>query len=175
MQALAFWKAVTMDQAGFLEGLLSVLEGNGTRYCVIGGQAVNAYAEPLVSLDLDLAVAAEDLETAESVLRRQFQVDKLAHRLNVSQPGSRLRVQVQTDPRYGAFVERAAVREVLGLRLPVASIEDVLLGKVWAALDPEGRASKRRKDLLDIERILEARPELRERVPQEILARLWPG
>jgi hypothetical protein len=175
MQALAFWKAVTMDQAGFLEGLISVLERNRIRYCVIGGQAVNAYVEPLVSLDLDLAVAAEDLETAESVLRRQFQVEKFAPSLNVSQPGSRLRVQIQTDARYAAFVAGAAVREVLGLRLPVASIEDVLQGKVWAALDPERRASKRRKDLLDIERILEARPELRERVPQEILVRLWPG
>lgn len=172
MQALAFWKAVTMDQTGFLGGLISVLEGNGIRYCVIGGQAVNAYAEPLVSLDLDLAVAAEDLAAAESVLRGRFQVEKFAHSLNVSEAGSRLRVQIQTDPRYAVFVARAAVREVLGLGLPVASIEDVLEGKVWAALDPERRRSKRRKDLLDIERMLEARPELRERVPQEILARL---
>jgi hypothetical protein len=172
MQALAFWKAVTMDQAGFLEGLISVLERNRIRYCVIGGQAVNAYVEPLVSLDLDLAVAAEDLQAAESVLRGHFELQEFAHSLNVSQQGSRLRVQIQTDARYAAFVARAAVREVLGLDLPVASIEDVLQGKVWAALDPERRASKRRKDLLDIERILEARPELRERVPQEILMRL---
>jgi len=172
MQALAFWKAVTMDQAGFLEGLIAALDGNAIRYCVIGGQAVNAYAEPLVSLDLDLAVAAEDLEEAESVLRRQFQVEKFAHSLNVTQPGSRLRVQIQTDARYARFVEQAAVREVMGLRLPVADIEDVVQGKIWAALDPERRPSKRRKDLLDIERLLEARPALRERVPPEILARL---
>ncbi len=61
---------------------------------------------------------------------------------------------------------------MLGLRLPVASIEDVLRGKVWAALDPERRPSKRQKDLADIARMLESRPELRAMVPAEILARL---
>jgi hypothetical protein len=48
----------------------------------------------------------------------------------------------------------------------------VLQGKVWAALDAERRASKRRKDLLDIERILEVRPELRGLVPARLLNKL---
>lgn len=64
------------------------------------------------------------------------------------------------------------MRDVLGVELPVASAEDILDGKVWAALDSERRASKRRKDLLDIERLLEVRPDLRERVPSAILERL---
>jgi len=81
-------------------------------------------------------------------------------------------VQIQKDPRYFPFPQRAAVREVLGIRLPAAGIEDVLDGKIWAAQDPAQRASKRRKDLLDIERLLDALPELRSRVPSEILDRL---
>jgi len=81
-------------------------------------------------------------------------------------------VQIQTDPRYESFLERASGRQVLGVRLPVAAIEDVLQGKVWAAQDPERRASKRRKDLLDIERILESRPDLRSRVSEAVLGRL---
>ena len=64
------------------------------------------------------------------------------------------------------------MREVLAIRLPVASTEDVLQGKVWAALDPTRRPSKRQKDLADIARLLEAYPGLRGRVPAEILARL---
>jgi hypothetical protein len=64
------------------------------------------------------------------------------------------------------------LREVLGLRLPVASLEDVLQGKLWAALDPDRRASKRQKDLADIARLLEAHPSLRQRVPAEVRARL---
>ena len=51
-----------MDGSGLLERILALLDENRIRYCVIGGQAVNAYAEPLVSLDLDVAVAASDQE-----------------------------------------------------------------------------------------------------------------
>jgi hypothetical protein len=81
-------------------------------------------------------------------------------------------VQFQIDPRYSDFVERASIRDVLGLQLPVASIEDVLQGKIWAAVHPERRATKRRKDLLDIERLLEVYPALKTRVPEEILSQL---
>jgi hypothetical protein len=54
----------------------------------------------------------------------------------------------------------------------VARLEDVLRGKVWAASDPNRRASKRQKDLADIARLLEEHPGLRELVPQAILHRL---
>ena len=83
-----------------------------------------------------------------------------------------LRVQIQLDPRYPLFVERASERDILGERLPVAGIEDVLQGKVWAAQDPERRASKRQKDLADIARLIEAEPALRAHVPQDVLERL---
>ncbi|MCS7039501.1 MAG: hypothetical protein NZP34_07855 [Caldilineales bacterium] len=52
MEALTFWKTVTMDTANLLERLMAFLRERGIRFCVIGGQAVNAYVEPLVSLDL---------------------------------------------------------------------------------------------------------------------------
>jgi hypothetical protein len=170
MQALAFWKAVAMDQSNFLEGLIGLLAEHKIRYCVIGGQGVNAYAEPLVSLDLDLVVAVDQLEEVERLLGKRFQVERFPYSLNVSEAGSQLRVQIQTDPRYFDFPARSVELEVLGLRLPVASIEDVLTGKLWAAQDLERRASKRRKDLLDIERLIEAHPQLRGRVPVDILA-----
>ena len=99
-------------------------------------------------------------------------MERIAHSLNASEPGSQLRVQIQTDPRYLDFPSRSTEQEVLGLRLPVAAIEDVLSGKIWAAQDPERRASKRRKDLLDIERLIEAQPHLRSKVPQDIIARI---
>ncbi len=172
MQALAFWKAVTLDRSNFLETLIALLEEHGIRYCVIGGQGVNAYVEPLVSLDLDLVIATGQLAEVEALLRSSFQVQSFPHSLNITAEGSELRVQLQTDPRYFDFVDRACRREVLGIRLPVASLADILKGKIWAASDPERRPSKRRKDLLDIERILEAYPELRSSVPPEILSRL---
>ncbi len=42
MEALAFWKAVTMDRTDFLERVIALLRENGIRFCVVGGQAVNA-------------------------------------------------------------------------------------------------------------------------------------
>jgi hypothetical protein len=58
---------------------------------------------------------------------------------------------------------------VLGFRLPIARVEDLLDGKVWAATEPGGRPSKRQKDLADIPRLLEAFPALRNRVSAEIV------
>jgi hypothetical protein len=172
MRAYTFWKVVVADRADLLDRLIGLLNEAGIRYCVIGGQAVNAYAEPVVSLDLDIAVAVGDLVRAEALLREAFTVERFAHSLNVSLSGSDLRVQIQTDPRYAPFVDRAEVRDVLGMHLPVAAVEDLLQGKVWAAQDATCRPSKRLKDLADIARLLEVHPELRERVPDDILERL---
>jgi hypothetical protein len=172
MRAQAFWKIVVADQTDLLNRLIELLAERKIRYCVVGGQGVNAYAEPVVSLDLDIVIAVDQLPQAEQLLGREFILERFPHSLNVSAPGSDLRVQIQTDPRYEEFLSRATVREILGLRLPVASLEDVLQGKVWAALDPAHRPSKRQKDLADIARLLETYPHLRQRVPAEVLARL---
>lgn len=172
MRALTFWKVITVDQGDVLERLISLLAEHGIRYCVIGGQAVNAYVEPVVSLDLDLVVAVDQLDSVESLLSGSFRIERFPHSLNVSSPQSELRVQIQTDPRYSTFPERASQREILGLTLPVANLEDVLRGKVWAVQDSTRRASKRQKDLADIARLLEAYPMLRDQVPEDILARL---
>ncbi len=173
MQALTFWKAVTVDQANLLERLIALLDEHAIQYCVIGGQAVNAYVEPLVSLDLDLVVAVDQIELVENIFSQTFQVRRFPHSINVSLKGSDLRVQIQTDPRYANFVERCEEREILGLTMPAASVEDVLQGKVWAALDVDRRVSKRQKDLADIARLVEAYPDLRDNVPDEILSRLF--
>lgn len=172
MQAFAFWKTIAMDHSNLLENLIELLKQHDVRFCVIGGQAVNAYVEPLVSLDLGLAVAVTQLEKVEALLASRFTVKRFPHSLNVTIPDSDVRVQIQTDERYGTFVERAQARSVLGMELPVASVEDVLQGKVWAAQDLERRGSKRQKDLADIARILEAYPHFRSKIPQAILERL---
>ena len=172
MRARQFWKTVTVDTTDFLDRFLALLGEHGIRYCAIGGQAVNAYADPVVSLDLDLVVAVDQLVEAERLLRQRFVVERFEHSLNVSEFGSDLRIQLQTDSRYFPFVERSTMSDVLGVRLPVARIEDVLQGKIWAALERGRRPSKRQKDLADIARLLEIRPDLRDQIPPEILARL---
>ncbi|HEX9637357.1 MAG TPA: nucleotidyl transferase AbiEii/AbiGii toxin family protein [Acidobacteriota bacterium] len=172
MQAFDFWKTMVADKVDFLERLIALLRDHRIGFCVIGGQAVNAYVEPLVSLDLDLAIATGQIEKLGRLLGPPFRVERFSHSLNVALSGSDLRVQIQTDPRYASFPQRAETREVLGLSLPVARVEDVLLGKIWAASDTTRRASKRQKDLADLARLVEAFPHLRKQVPADLLARL---
>ncbi len=172
MKQLEFWKAVTVDREDFLERFVALLEASGASYCVIGGQGVNAYVEPVVSLDLDVVIAADSIDSLTSELAERFHVERFEHSINVSASESSIRVQIQTDPRYFAFLPHSAEHDVLGMTLRVARVEDVLQGKVWAVLDSSRRASKRQKDLADISRLLEASPELRERIPEEILSKL---
>ena len=171
MRARAFWKAVTVDRGDLLQRVVAQLNDRAARFCVIGGVAVNAYVEPVVTLDLDLVIAAADQPAVEAALE-DLRIERFAHSVNISSPDSDLRVQIQTDSRYAPFIARAELRDVLGIALPVARIEDLLQGKVWAAMDPERRASKRQKDLADIARLLEHRPDLRAHVPAQVLDRL---
>lgn len=157
-----------MDHSDLLRSFISLLDENKARYCVIDGQAVNAYAEPLVSLDSDIVIAAEDIERVEALCREVFTVERFSDSIDVSMTESELRVQIQTDPRYLGFIEQASPRNVLGVRLPVARVEDVLQGEIWAASDHSRRGSKRQKDLADSARLLERYPDLRDQVPASI-------
>ncbi|MCL4506148.1 MAG: hypothetical protein M1434_06135 [Chloroflexi bacterium] len=172
MQALTFWKMITADHSNLLEQFLDLLTQNHIRYCVIGGQAVNAYTEPVVSLDLDIVVAIDQVELLESLVRDQFVVKAFPNSLNITLPDSDLRVLIHTDPRYAAYPDRSALKNVLGMILPVAGVEDVLRGKIWAVQDPQRRGSKRQKDVADIARLIEVHTEFRPLVPDEIIARL---
>src|SRR5207248_5133967 len=172
MQSSTYWKAVLVDREDFLERILDFLRTSGVRYCVVGGTGVNAYTYPVVTEDLDIAVAAGDISNLETALCQEFKVRRFDYSINVSVPQSKLQVQIQTDPRYFDFVERAQIREVMDFQLPVAHIEDILKGKIWAAMDTSRPKSKRQKDLADISRILEVSPELRAQVPAELLSKL---
>jgi len=160
---------VTNSQEDIIQHLLDLLKRLDIEYCVIGGLAVNAYAEPVVSLDLDIVVIADALDVLTKDAKNFFKIETFPHSLNLKSPKSDLRIQIQTDPRYQSFIKRATVKTVMGYKMKVASIEDVLQGKVWAYSDKKKRASKRQKDLADIFRIIEESPRLRKLVPLVIL------
>ena len=167
--AKTFLNAVAHGEKDIIQILLDVLAETGAGYCVIGGLAVNAYVEPVVSLDLDVVVVSEGAEAVCAAAQaRGMKVERFEHSINLSMSGSDLRVQLQTDPRYQAFLRRAVEREVLGYRMSVAALEDVLEGKVWAYSDEERRPSKRQKDLADIMRLVETHPHLKDQLPPEV-------
>jgi len=167
-----FVNAVANGKRDILQLFLDTVEEMRADYCVIGGLAVNAYAEPVVSLDLGIVIAATDIERLCRAVTQHFKVEHFAHSINLNSSESDLRIQLQTDPRYQAFIANATKKDVLGYQLKVASVEDVLNGKVWAYSDQERRMSKRQKDLADIVRLIEAYPELSDQVPADIQNKL---
>ena len=82
MQALEFWKEVILDKSRFLESFIEMLSTTNTRYCVIDGQAVNAYVEPLVSLDLDIVVAVDQLSDVVAGLANLYEIKTFSHSLS---------------------------------------------------------------------------------------------
>jgi len=171
MTGKTFLKTVTNGEIDIIQLLLSLLEETGSSYCVIGGLAVNAYAEPVVSLDLDLVIVSDRIEAfCMSARSKGVKVEEFGHSLNLSATGSDLRIQLQTDPRYQDFISRSQTRKVLGYEMAVACIQDVLKGKIWAFSDETRRKSKRQKDLSDIMRLVENHPELKNELPPEIAA-----
>lgn len=173
MNRKKFLTSVTHGETDVIQLLLALLKETGSNYCVVGGLAVNAYAEPVVSLDLDLVVVSQrmaDLRCAAE--SKGMKVEEFEHRVNLSISGSDLRIQLQTDPRYQEFLSRCERREVLGYTMFVAALKDVLRGKVWAYCDQTRRKSKRQKDLADIMRLAETHPELKTHLPPDIASQL---
>ena len=169
MTGKEFMNALANGKTDIVQLLLDLLKGTDSAYCVIGGLAVNAYAEPVVSLDLDLVVVADRIDAlCEAARSKGLKIQKFEHSINMSITDSDLRIQLQTDPRYQGFLSRAAEHDVLGYRMAVAAMEDVLQGKIWAYSDEQRRKSKRQKDLADISRLVETHASLKEKVPPEI-------
>lgn len=172
MRAAGIFKTVAADNANMLERLLKLLDDNNIGFCVIGCAAVSAYAEPFVGLDFDIVVTSYQLGRFESLLANTFFVKRTPRRIEITQPNSDLRVNVWTEARYAEFVERAEMRSVFGMTLPVAKVDDVLRATLWAQQDTTRAQSKRLQDLADLARLLDAHPKLRALVPSNILAQL---
>ncbi len=169
MTGKEFLNSLARGRSDILQSLLEILSETNSRYCVVGGLAVNAYVEPVASLDIDVVLAAQDMAKVVKVAgKRGWKIEQFEYSVNLSHPGSELRIQFQTDPRYQEFLHGAKARNVLGYEMEVARLEDVLRGKVWAYLDRTRRRSKRQKDLADILRIMEAFPELAAVLPQDL-------
>ena len=95
-----FINAVANGKADVLQVFLDAVTQIGADYCVIGGLAVNAYAEPVVSLDLDIVVAATDLEAVCQAVEDHFKIERFAHSLNLTSSVSDLRILLKTYSRY---------------------------------------------------------------------------
>lgn len=175
MTAEEVYELTTRGGASDFERVVELCRDAGP-FCLIGGLAVNCYVEPVYTLDADFVIVATYREQLQNSLRNAgFAVREFAHSLNAQAPKSQLRVQFTTDPRYQDFPSRAEERVVLGTRVPVARLADVVQGKVWSYSDPARRLSKRKKDELDLLRLGEAYPEIRSQLPEDLQGQLERG
>lgn len=173
MTGKTFLNSIANVEIDIIQLILSMLDESGADYCVIGGLAVNAFAEPVVSLDLDLVVVSDHIVKLRLIaMAKGMTIKEFEHSINLSILGSDIRIQLQTDPRYQEFISHAECLDVLGYKMSVACLPDVLRGKIWAYSDKTKRQSKRQKDLSDIMRLVETYPELRANLPPEIVDRI---
>lgn len=164
------------SKGGFndLEAVLAICRRHGS-YCVIGGLAVNTYVRPVYTMDADLVIVADRLAAVRAdLLAEGFSVHDEQWSLNAQKPGSELRIQFTKDPRYQTFPASAQPAKVLGCDASVASLQDLVAGKLMAWCDPKRRLSKRKKDEADLIRLAEDYPEARVLLPDE-LRRQLPG
>jgi len=172
MTASEIFESVTGSGSTDFATLVTILNRRGA-WCLIGGLAVNCYVEPVYTLDADIVVIASALpEIKNELIDAAFTIEEFPHSLNARMAKSDLRIQFTLDPRYQEFVSDTTPREVLGQSVPVASLPNVVQGKIWAWSDDKQRLSKRKKDELDLIRILEAYPELTDLMPRDIRRQL---
>ena len=170
MTAAEAYDLTTRGGATDFATVIAACESAGS-YCLIGGLAVNAYVEPVYTLDADIVMLSAHLPPLASDLERQgFAIEQHPHSLNATSPRSDLRIQFTTDPRYQDFPSRAVSREVLGCRVRIASLRDVTQGNLWAYA--ERRLSKRKKDELDLIRLAESYPELKALYPPALACQI---
>jgi hypothetical protein len=163
-----FMNNLANGEIDVLQQFIDLLNTLKIDYCVIGGLGVNAYTEPVVSLDLDLIVSSDVIDKIVNEIQKIFEIKKFSHSLNLKHPKSDFRIQLQIDPRYQNFICNATLKKVMGYEMKVASLEDILQGKIWAYTDEQRRKSKRQKDLADIFRLVEAYPHLNNLLPESI-------
>ena len=163
MSGAEFFAGIT-GRSDDLVRVIAALRSVGQPFCLIGGLAVNHYVDPMVTLDAEFAITAAS-GVSEALLSAGFTVEVFEHSINAILPGSRLRIQITVNSRYGTFPSRAVEAEVFGVRLPVAALEDLVQGKLWAATDTTCRSSKRQKDRLDLTRICESHPQIIPLIP----------
>src|SRR5437870_10501989 len=168
MTASEIFESVTGSGSSDLALLVSVLNERG-RWCLIGGLAVNCYVEPVYTLDADIVVAASEVDAIKQDLAiAGFSVQEFSHSINARMAGSELRIQLTTDARYQDFLNETRLMEVLGEQVPVASLTNIVRRKIWPWQDETRMPTKRKKDELDLMRILETYAELRGSMPGEI-------
>ncbi len=145
--------------AAFLGACAGALGDLGVRWYLFGAQAAFFYGASRLTVDVDITVALERCSAAElsaALLRHgiRLRIDDEAfveqtRVLPVMHVASRVvgDIVLAGPGLEEGFLERAIVRDVLGMRVPVAAAEDLVVMKILAG---------RPKDIEDVKAIVAA-------------------
>jgi len=155
--------------------LVDCLERADVAWCIIGGVAVNHWAQqPMVTQDVDFVVAVEAIERTGSLLEEAgFRSERFEWSVNFK-GRSAISIQLRTEDFYRDFPSRAVPADVHGILMRVAALEDTLRGKIKAWSEPQRRQSKRIKELADIARLVESHPHLWNLLTDDLKRQLQP-
>jgi hypothetical protein len=135
------------EQLAVLKLVAERLHRAGIAYMISGSIAMNYYAQPRLTRDIDIVVALrlDDAERVTTLFAADFYIDADAVRNAIAQPGMfniihyahvmkvDFIVRKDTPYRQEEFARRSAV-EIDGVTMWLVTAEDLLLSKlVWAA------------------------------------------
>lgn len=160
--------------------VVEILRRHRAGWCVIRGMAVNCYASPVYTADLDLVVVAADLPPVLEDLRTaDWRIKEFPYSVNAQRRAgpteradSMLMVQFSKPQEMQPLVDRAVLRPVLGLDVPVAALPDLVQTELAAWAKPRQKRFKQAKGELDLLRLAEAFPDVVDRLLPEELLRL---
>jgi|GEM_PF-4885338 len=147
---------------------LGATEEHSARFCVIGGQALNLYAKPVLTTGLDLVVEAGRWPKVREALEGRVTIVEHSDCVEIHGQGSGQRLRVWTDPRLQDFIPRARLRTIRGFKMCVAAPEDLLQSQVWIAQDESRPETERQRARGNMERLVRAMPELETLLPQDV-------
>ncbi len=178
---------MTEIEAAFVE-LAEALESSRVGYVLIGGLAVALSGEPRATLDVDISVWVDPERLNETVLflanrfrSRSTQPLEFVARHRVlpllTSNGIRADIVFGAIPFEREIVERAVLKVAGGKRLPVASIEDLVLMKIISTREKDlndARALLRRyRDSLDREYLFPKLTEIAEGLDRPDILRIF--
>ena len=157
--------ATTGQGSDELQKIFKICSETG-EWCLIGGLALNTYLdEPRFTRDADLVMTHDKIHDLCSKLESEgFKIEIHDYSINIKGT-SRVFIQISTDPAFSHFPERANQKDLWGIPVKSACLEDLVASKVRAAQSPSRRGSKRIQDCADLERIREEYPEYSKFIP----------
>jgi len=113
-----------------VSALVQSLEEREISWCMIGGLAVNHWAEePMATADVDLVIVTKQLDAAvEAFQSLGFSREEFAHSVNLKGQ-SKVSIQITTAEFYQEFPSRAVPADVHGMlmRVPVSARKILLI------------------------------------------------